>query len=248
MKKRVAAVLITTLGMTGLASSVPVENIAATIHNLSNYSDPARGGTNEICVFCHTPHYSNNSIGNAPLWNKPVSTSITFTVYGGGSTLANTTVGQPGDASRACLSCHDGVSGVNVVINAPGSGNINPSGVILDYRSSGTSSLWRMPDSFAIGKNYSTRATYDLSDDHPVGLEYIPGRAGLASKDKRIDTLGWIVSGDIDGNGYPSIGDLLRNGKVECTSCHNPHVNGVRFLRVDGGNSGSQLCLTCHEK
>jgi len=242
------AVALALFGTAGVAFSAPVEDIASTVHNLSTYSDPTRGGTTEICVFCHTPHHANNNISDAPLWNKPVDTAITFVVYGGGQTLATTPVGQPGDASRACLSCHDGVSGVNVVINAPGSGNVNPAGEILDYKGSGTTSLWRMPDGFAIGKNYSTRASYDLSDDHPVGLQYIPGRANLASTDKRIDTLGWIVSGDVDGNGYPSIGDLLRNGKVECTSCHNPHVSGVRFLRVDGGNSGSQLCLTCHEK
>jgi predicted CXXCH cytochrome family protein len=41
----------------------------------------------------------------------------------------------------------------------------------------------------------------------------------------------------------------LINGNVECTSCHNPHVqnidpNNSNFLVIS--NSGSQLCLACH--
>ena len=41
----------------------------------------------------------------------------------------------------------------------------------------------------------------------------------------------------------------LINGNVECTSCHNPHVqnidpNNPNFLVID--NSSSALCLACH--
>jgi predicted CXXCH cytochrome family protein len=41
----------------------------------------------------------------------------------------------------------------------------------------------------------------------------------------------------------------LINGNVECTSCHNPHVqntdpNNPNFLAID--NSNSSLCLACH--
>ena len=41
----------------------------------------------------------------------------------------------------------------------------------------------------------------------------------------------------------------LINGNIECTSCHNPHVqnidpNNANFLVIN--NSSSQLCLACH--
>ncbi|WP_029520615.1 cytochrome c3 family protein [Persephonella sp. IF05-L8] len=239
MKKKLA--IIAVLGITTLGFSA-TEDIRTTAHNLSTYSDPAQGGTNEICVFCHTPHGANSDFNGAPLWNKPIDTTVTFQVYGGGQTTAGTEVGQPGDTSRACLSCHDGVSGVNVIINAPGD-NYDPNGIYLDYR--GSTQPWKMPLSFAIGRN-AAGGYYDLRDDHPVGVVYTEGRADLRPPSTPIT--GWNISGDKDGSGGPSIGDLLRNGKVECVSCHNPHLNAPRFLRSGDGNTNSNLCTTCHNK
>ncbi|HXG57533.1 MAG TPA: cytochrome c3 family protein [Thermoanaerobaculia bacterium] len=41
--------------------------------------------------------------------------------------------------------------------------------------------------------------------------------------------------------------DLLVDGRIECTSCHNPHATETRsMLRID--NTGSRLCLACHDK
>ncbi|MDQ7056819.1 MAG: cytochrome c3 family protein [Persephonella sp.] len=229
------------------SATAATEDIRATVHNLSTYSDPAAGGTNEVCVFCHTPHGANSNFSGAPLWNKPIDTTVTFQVYGGGQTIGGTTVGQPGDTSRACLSCHDGVSGVNVVINAPGSGNYDPNGIYLNYR--GSTAPWRMPLLFAVGKN-GAGGNYDLRDDHPIGMVYRGNETNPPASLKPTSTplTGWNTSGDPDGSGGPSIGDLLRNGKVECVSCHNPHLNAPRFLRSGDGNANSNLCMACHDK
>lgn len=35
---------------------------------------------------------------------------------------------------------------------------------------------------------------------------------------------------------------------VECATCHDPHSANSTFLRLQGGNNGSQVCLTCHAK
>lgn len=35
---------------------------------------------------------------------------------------------------------------------------------------------------------------------------------------------------------------------VECATCHDPHSTNSTFLRLTGGNQGSQVCLTCHTK
>jgi predicted CXXCH cytochrome family protein len=35
---------------------------------------------------------------------------------------------------------------------------------------------------------------------------------------------------------------------VECATCHDPHSSNSTFLRLPGGNKGSQVCLTCHAK
>ncbi|WP_457623838.1 cytochrome c3 family protein [Persephonella sp.] len=219
------------------------EDIRQTVHNLSLHSND----TTEVCVFCHTPHGSNQAFTGAPLWNKPIDATITFQVYGGGQTIGGTTVDQPGDVSRACLSCHDGVSGVNAIINLPGSGGWDPNGTYIDYR--GGTQPWRMPFPFAVGKNGAGN-NYDLRDDHPVGVVYRGDEANppASLKPTNTDITGWNVSGDSDGNPGPTIGDLLRNGKVECVSCHNPHLNAARFLRSGDGNSFSNLCMTCHGK
>ena len=35
---------------------------------------------------------------------------------------------------------------------------------------------------------------------------------------------------------------------VECGTCHDPHSANSTFLRLVGGNTNSQVCLTCHAK
>ena len=78
----------------------------------------------------------------------------------------------------------------------------------------------------------------------------------------------WAVKGFVSSTA--TIADLLRSSKVECSSCHDPHFNNKSwqeidstynadtavqeeesnglFLRRVGGNTGSGLCRTCHEK
>ncbi|MBN4058944.1 cytochrome c3 family protein [bacterium AH-315-J04] len=40
----------------------------------------------------------------------------------------------------------------------------------------------------------------------------------------------------------------MPNGRVECTSCHDPHnQSGAPYMLVKS-NARSALCLTCHKK
>jgi predicted CXXCH cytochrome family protein len=70
----------------------------------------------------------------------------------------------------------------------------------------------------------------DLSGSHPISFVYAD------STDTELKT-GTAVT-EILGGG----------GKVQCSSCHDVHgVTGVNYLlRMD--NTGSALCLTCHDK
>lgn len=43
-------------------------------------------------------------------------------------------------------------------------------------------------------------------------------------------------------------GDSVAQPFVECGTCHDPHSANATFLRLPGGNTGSQVCLTCHAK
>jgi predicted CXXCH cytochrome family protein len=43
-------------------------------------------------------------------------------------------------------------------------------------------------------------------------------------------------------------GNATAQPTVECGTCHDPHSGNSTFLRLVGGNRGSQVCLTCHAK
>ena len=87
--------------------------------------DVYRNDYQEVCVYCHTPHGGNANV-TLPLWNRTL-TATTYTTYDllGTSTLTQA-VGQPGANSLACLSCHDGQTAVDSIINMPGSGRYSP--------------------------------------------------------------------------------------------------------------------------
>ena len=72
----------------------------------------------------------------------------------------------------------------------------------------------------------------DLNGDHPVGVEY-PGW------DRDYRSMVAVVQ-----EGFVQ----LPEGRVECSSCHDPHgQSGIDKLLVKS-NVRSALCLTCHRK
>ncbi len=232
--------------------------ITGTPHDLSTTTT---GDNDELCVYCHTPHAGNSAFTGAPLWNKAATAAgTTYRLYGASSndtngvTIAGSQVGgQDGNAagdlsspSLACLSCHDGVSAIDSIVNAPGSGMgalVTGTTTMVDY----------MATSVTANGNIGAGglADVDLSNDHPVSVQYTTGKASLKDPDTTTLT-NWV--------GATKIRDLLRgpnSDMVECSSCHDPH-NGytptadrasapqVNYLRMS--NQGSALCLGCHDK
>ncbi len=118
------------------ASNLVVDGITGTRHNISvSYLDAAnrltmeirRNDYNQVCVYCHTPHGANNSTGGLgmPLWNRTVNMGLNYELYNTPTTLGlagEQNVTHPGPASLTCLSCHDGVTAIDSIINMPGSG------------------------------------------------------------------------------------------------------------------------------
>ncbi|HEY6863337.1 MAG TPA: hypothetical protein VI319_05515, partial [Burkholderiales bacterium] len=116
-------------------------SIANTKHNLSSTAvagqNRVTAGTDEICVFCHTPHGADTT-APAPLWNKSLS-SLSGNTYKTYDSLGSTTIdgafatdgvnnSSVGSVSLACLSCHDGTQAMDNIINAPGSGGYQVNG------------------------------------------------------------------------------------------------------------------------
>lgn len=233
-----------------IAASSAYVGIADTRHNLSTGGFLGdRSKTDEICVFCHTPHASSTTLV-APLWNKALPNASQYTVYSSG-TMQGTANLTSSSASLACLSCHDGTQAMDNMINQPGSSGYNSSGAPL------TGMNYFMPA--ATGTFIANLGT-DLSNDHPVGIPYCGGgqsspgsKAGCADQ----DFFGAVNNGS--GNGYMVgsspvqkenmrlYGTSLSTATVECASCHDPHTSSTKtFLRIN--NSGSAVCLTCHAK
>lgn len=190
-------------------------DIEGSAHDFS--SSTWAGG--EICKPCHTPHDGNTEVGF--LWSRPLSTQV-YTLYDG-STSSPGGVNELDQASRLCLSCHDGTIALN------------------DFHNGGGPPVFISPDrNVAIDGN--------LSDDHPIGItaEYpIAGHGGLNAPALSPSGV-WGFGGDF----FPDVPLFEFQGEqvVSCSSCHTPHaVAGVdHLLRVT--NAGSNLCLTCHIK
>ena len=201
--------------------------IAATNHNLSVAGPGAVKSIDEteICVFCHTPHRAIKN-DNIPLWNHNLSTAGNYGVYTSPTFDGATTIQNMGGAdsttaavSNLCLSCHDGTVAVNS-LNNPSNANQSGNPVMGGVNGDGT-----IPDGV-------TMLGTDLSDDHPINFTY---DAALFNIDRSLNDPATLT------------GVVLFNGTVQCASCHDPHSSVYpTFLRVD--NTGSGLCLRCHDK
>ena len=219
---------------TAVGVSAQNEGIADTRHNFSNSSGrDIAGGFNdlsadvadygEICVYCHTPHGGQT---NAPLWNRQFTTQ-TFVMYndatGGSSDLNMTFANQPTGVSLACLSCHDGTIGIDVIINEPNA-------------SAATALNQTLGDIYTTGPDTLRILGTDLRNDHPISMVYDP------ANDPQFNTVAAIEAASLRLFDDPTLGANV----VQCATCHNPHSQNETFLRIENG--GSALCLTCHIK
>jgi predicted CXXCH cytochrome family protein len=209
-------------------------NIANSKHNLSASGPGTIKATSEteICIFCHIPH---NAKPEAPLWNRTVTTAA-YTMYNSDylTRAGYTMPSDVGQRSRLCLSCHDGTVAVGSVYTVRGA-----AGPIAMQ-----------------GTGYMTSAATgylgtDLQNDHPVSINYDTGinivfGTGLRGMELRSPAppinpkpyTGVKLYGAVAGTSQ---------GLVECTSCHDPHLDtNTKFLVVS--NTYGALCTTCHNK
>ena len=124
-----------------------------------------------------------------------------------------------GSESLTCLSCHDGQTA-------------------LDAFGGGAGTSPPLTGNAALGT--------DLSNDHPVGVEYPDGST-------RFGAVGSIWGGQpavqVGFGGLPLWDDGAGGLTIECATCHTPHDNdNGDFLRVPNDNPGnpSGMCVACH--
>ncbi|GAB4176923.1 MAG: cytochrome c3 family protein [Geothermobacteraceae bacterium] len=210
-----------------LLAAPAMATIVGTKHDLSSTNTTvwgAGGGsdTDQVCVFCHTPH-GGASASSAPLWNR---TTVNATaVYGDPvGTMDATPTLNAVNASDAilCLSCHDGASLTANLTNPPNSlGGAQPTV---------TATL-----------GAAAQLGTDLSNDHPVGFSYA---TATTTDTELVASPAGVTFYPTDTNG-DGIADF--NDGMWCSSCHDVHDNTNAPFLVKS-NAASALCTTCHIK
>ena len=268
-----SALAVVAVALAGVATSLPASaQIANSKHNLGSSGTGVNkfSGTAEICVFCHTPHGADTSAA-VPLWNRTLPAPASFTTYDSlGTSTLDGKVAPVGSVSIACLSCHDGVTSMSAVINAPGSGTTGDA--------AWQAGTWAGANQTAgkISAGLITNIGTDLRNDHPIGIQY--GGGGItatapAAATRDVDfkapssqvigsTRVWWVDTEAAPNATRQKTDMMLYTRapgsgytgqtdsepfVECASCHDPHNStNSTFLRIS--NAGSAVCLSCHVK
>lgn len=236
-----------------------------------------RNNYGEVCVYCHTPHGASQNMGSAPLWNR-TKPSGTFATYNQLNTSTLTRpVTQPGANSLTCLSCHDGVTAIDSVINMPGSGRYNENQAVatntgfLDAWPSAAGQHASMsgcgychdaagPSGFGAPDFTIFTIGQDLKNDHPVGVLYPTTFVSGGDFNQPTVTTGDLRFFEKNNNNRADTNEirLYQTGEgyeVECASCHDPHGVpsagvGSKFIPsfLRVANNNSGLCLTCHVK
>lgn len=220
-RKGAIPILAVALALMAWAPLGAQDDVRTSKHNFSSTRDPAfapLGVTNygEVCVYCHTPHGGQTA---APLWNRAFGAGP-YTAYT--SPTIDMVIGTPSGVSLACLSCHDGTIGIDVIANPP------------NTYSGGPPTGRTMPVIFPTGLDTFKIIGTDLRNDHPVAVTY------NTVLDPAFQPLATVKAAGLRFYG-------AAQDEVTCATCHNPHnkVN-VPFLRK--ANTNSDLCITCHIK
>lgn len=246
MKKLYTLLIGLALGaVMALAPSTGHASIVGSAHDFSvgtnylvngqSFVTSTRNGvtSTNVCGACHTIHH-NPDPARGPLWIH-TPTSQTFKTYdqAGSETFPSGITVSLGASSKACLSCHDGSVAINSQDSLSG-------GVITTTNKLG-SPVYIKSSAIPIEVNGTQD---DLTHMHPIGFSYATASANVPTGDLNPDSTA------VAGAGGSIATVMLKNGNVECASCHDIHrtqgnsMNSGIYTIVSGQN----LCLTCHNK
>lgn len=235
------AVIITAAVAAALMAGTALAGISNSKHDLSsnNANDLYNSTTDQVCVFCHTPH---NAVQNIPLWNRNDTGATTTFKFYSSPTMKNHQGARSSFTSDSislfCMSCHDG--------QALGGRVNNPSGITVDNGTGGTGNV--SGDKIVGGNALLDDATNSLMNDHPVNFKVTVHGNGTGLSPVTNHTMNATSGPGQLATGLPLFKGNGDNDYLECGSCHAVHEPGTggKFLRTD--NAGSKLCLACHTK
>ncbi len=176
---------------------------------------------NQICKPCHTPHNAMVVDINGYGTDRLWNHSLPAESQVYNTHEGDYTRNDALDAkSLLCMGCHDGTVALDSF------GGVNGGTFIFGDALIGT----------------------DLTNDHPVGLagEW-PEPTPSYFKDRTL----W-ENMTFNGDRMGRLGEMLIGGSpkpvISCVTCHEPHRRGGNdyLMRID--NTGSVMCLACHNK
>jgi len=212
---------VATWTFTTLLSLAAMPALAGTITGSAHDFTAQAWSGGRICVACHTPHKSDTSVTDAPLWNHANSTA-TYTLYS--SPTMNATVTQPGGGSKLCLSCHDGTVAVNSF------GGVTGTTMISAANNLGNN----LKRSHPIGFTYDTAlSTADGSLFDPATKTTTIG-SGTQTKTGTIASV-LLYGGKMECDSCHDVHNTFTVGGA-----------GTGLVKVDP--AGSKICLACHNK
>jgi predicted CXXCH cytochrome family protein len=222
------------------SAQAAVSGITTTKHNLSTTGTGSgtrvnsNSGTDQICVFCHTPHGSNTTAA-VPLWNKTIPTTAVFTSY---ATLQTSSLNGEmlavGSVSQACLSCHDGTQAMDNMMNAPGAGTAQ-TGTWNWTGANQTGGLLKAGIITNIGE--------DLRNDHPIGIQYCGG--GLTGSGTTVS--GTCADGDFINAGTVPI-STTSDGRTATFKTATINNNKVFWIDLDGNSTRGKADINLYTR
>ena len=238
MKKLNLMKIALSLVLPGLVTLNCAAGVANSAHD---WSTESWNSGKDLCGPCHMAHGSDPANQYIPLWSHQTDTA-NFTPF---VSPHGTTINQPDGPSRACLSCHDGTLAYNQL-----------KGVTVG------------PEQKVMG-DYVIGGNHDLRGDHPVSFSYNEAinKSPTNSLKLATETLTTTLTPGNNLVGLQVQDAFLRNGNVQCTSCHDVHrargdsgLNSDKPINTTGHNplllvsglaqdgTGSGLCRSCHNK
>ena len=197
------------------------------------------GASDRLCSYCHSPHIPVAGIKD-PLWARAAKADQNWGSYTGLQMDATpvdpslSTGDQHKNVSNMCLSCHDGSAmyTTSAYVKRP---YVPPPGSWSSYENRTVADVpGRDRNKIVNGTDYP-----NLGHTHPINFNYADALATDGALNTPVDAKYVYL------DGTTKIGRLF-NGKVQCSSCHNPHKTDTKMLQ--GDTADGKLCVACHAK
>lgn len=217
--KRIAVIMAA--GLLVAAAGPALAGVAGSKHDFTATGGYPITGVTEMCKTCHVPH---RPLINVPLWAHNLST-YSYQLY-------NTNASYIGPNSAAYDASPANLSGTRSrLCLSCHDGTVAVAGTSYIQNTSATWILW--DNGAAVGGQGSANPSIGLKGSHPVSVNYATVRTNQGTEYKDI-------AADPDVK--------LEASKVQCSSCHDPHMKVAGSKMLVKSNASSALCTTCHNK